>query len=59
MNPAAGNFGLKNGKEIVNRGEPVAHIWDDFCGNTRDKRPDIGALEYDNNDLCYPLGDLQ
>ena len=53
------DFGLKNGEEIVNKGEATSLIWEDFCGNQRNDMPDIGAIEYGISKPCRPLGDIE
>jgi hypothetical protein len=48
VDPAAGNFAVREGqsKDIVDRGEATNLVWEDFCSNPRDTKPDIGAMEY-------------
>lgn len=46
------HFELRDGFELVDRGQDLVEVRDDFCGNERvDKRPDIGAFEYSINAL--------
>ena len=59
IGPDLGNFTLKNGKELVNKGEPLEQVWEDFCGNPRDPYPDIGAMEYGDSETCLPLGNMK
>lgn len=37
---------IGDGSSLIDQGEDVANVANDFCGNSRDARPDIGALEY-------------
>ena len=47
LNPVAANFALLDGSQIVNRGEPLLQVTDDFCAHPRtDGAPDLGAVEY-------------
>jgi len=48
----AGDFRLREGKRILNRGniEPQATL--DLCGNPRPPKPDIGPVEYDIPSPC-------
>lgn len=46
LNPAGANFSLLNGSQIVNLGQVLAQVPDDYCGNARGASPDIGAVEY-------------
>ncbi len=51
--PAAADLGLVDGARIVDQGEVLPGLWDDFCGNWRDDgRPDLGAVEYDGDGPC-------
>jgi hypothetical protein len=53
LNPVAANFTLLDGSQIVNRGEALPQVPDDFCANRRDDgAPDLGAVEYDGNSPC-------
>ncbi|HKI00811.1 MAG TPA: right-handed parallel beta-helix repeat-containing protein [Thermoanaerobaculia bacterium] len=45
-NPAAASFALLNGSQLVNLGQVLAQVPDDYCGNARGAAPDIGAVEY-------------
>lgn len=50
--PAAGDFRLEDGSEIVDRGEVLKLVRKDFCGAPRRLPPhDLGAIEY-GLDLC-------
>ena len=45
--PAAADFGLLDGAEIVDQGVATPLTADDFCGTPRsDGAPDVGAVEY-------------
>ncbi|HEV2856462.1 MAG TPA: right-handed parallel beta-helix repeat-containing protein [Thermoanaerobaculia bacterium] len=46
LNPAGANFTLLNGSQIVNLGQALAQVQDDYCGTARGAAPDIGAVEY-------------
>jgi hypothetical protein len=51
--PANSDFSLRDGGAIVDRGENLADVPDDFCANDRDDaRADIGAVEYDRDAAC-------
>lgn len=51
--PANADFTLLDGSALVDLGESVAALNNDFCGNVRDDGlPDIGAVEYDGDGLC-------
>ena len=56
MDPAAGNFALKNGSDITDKGEPLREVREDFCGNRRDGQPDLGAIEFGDTKSCLPFG---
>ena len=46
--PGALDLALVDGASLVDQGEALASVVDDFCGRTRGQTPhDIGALEYD------------
>lgn len=52
-NPAGADFTLRNGSQIVNLGQSLPEVPDDYCGNSRDDGThDIGAVEYDGDLLC-------
>jgi parallel beta helix pectate lyase-like protein len=51
VNPAGANFGLLDGSQIVNLGQVLTQVTDDYCGKPRDSAPDLGALEY-NGAVC-------
>jgi hypothetical protein len=52
-NPAGASFALLDGSQIVNLGQVLAQVADDFCGNRRaDGAPDLGAVEYGGGSLC-------
>jgi hypothetical protein len=45
--PMAGDFRLSDGSEIVDKGEVLKEVRDDFCGRPRRTPPhDLGAIEY-------------
>jgi len=47
------DFGLVDGVDIVDQGEPLADVVDDFCTNDRDDGlNDLGAVEYDGDGPC-------
>jgi len=51
--PAAADFRLVDGSQIVDLGATAAATTDDYCGNDRDDGMlDIGALEYDAGFAC-------
>jgi hypothetical protein len=52
LNPAGANFALLNGGSIVNQGQAVSQVTDDFCGHSRDAAPDLGAVEYGAAGAC-------
>ena len=53
VSPAIANFALLNGSQIVNLGQPLAQVTDDYCGNLRsDGAPDLGAVEYGGLGIC-------
>lgn len=58
VNPEHGDFTLKSGKKIVDKGASVADVREDFCGSPRDENPDIGAFEYATSGItrCLPFG---
>ena len=58
IDPAVGNFTLQNGNEIIDKGDLIDEVWEDFCGNPRDERPDIGAIEYGVLTPCMPFGKI-
>ncbi|HEX9945035.1 MAG TPA: right-handed parallel beta-helix repeat-containing protein [Thermoanaerobaculia bacterium] len=51
LNPAGANFALLDGSQIVNLGQALALVTDDYCGKLRDSLPDLGAVEY-NGAVC-------
>jgi hypothetical protein len=47
VSPAGANFALLNGSQVVNLGQPLPQVTDDYCGKLRsDGAPDLGAVEY-------------
>jgi Right handed beta helix region len=47
VNPAGANFALLNGSQLVNLGQVLAQVPDDYCGRLRtDGAPDLGVVEY-------------
>jgi len=58
MAPAAGDLRLSDGSDIVDKGEVLKDVRNDFCGAPRRSPPhDIGAIEYgrDPCDLRFKL----
>ena len=52
-NPGGADFTLLEGAALVDQGETLADIPDDFCANWRDDGlNDIGAVEYDEESMC-------
>jgi hypothetical protein len=51
-NPAAADFTLVDGTALVDLGELVPSVLDDYCGNPRDAVADIGAVEYSTGAFC-------
>jgi hypothetical protein len=53
LNPLGADFTLLNGAPIVNLGQNLPQVSDDYCGNLRnDGTADIGAVEYDGDGPC-------
>ena len=51
--PANLDFSVVDGFAIIDAGETLADVSDDFCENLRDDGlPDIGAVEYDGDVAC-------
>jgi parallel beta-helix repeat protein len=51
--PDGADFGLIDGSQIVDLGQVLAQVTDDYCGNLRnDGAPDLGAVEYDGDGVC-------
>lgn len=56
------DFGLRDGAAIVDRGQALADLPDDFCANARDDgAPDLGPVEFDGDRDCdttrtHPIG---
>lgn len=46
VNPAAGDFTLREPGEVVDQGMVLPEVADDFCGQPRRPPHDLGALEY-------------
>lgn len=47
VDPATGNLRLTAGAgAVINRGEVISELVEDFDGNARDSQPDIGACEF-------------
>jgi hypothetical protein len=46
LNPAGASFALRDGSQLVNLGQALAAVTDDYCGKARDAAPDLGAVEY-------------
>jgi hypothetical protein len=52
-NPAGADFSLRDGRQIVDLGQSLPQVPDDYCGNSReDGAPDLGAVEYDGDLTC-------
>ncbi|MCG5497523.1 chondroitinase-B domain-containing protein [Ectothiorhodospira variabilis] len=58
LEPANGNFFLKDGRRIVAQGSQPARVGHDFCNQPRYARADIGAIEYASGN-CDLLAELQ
>ncbi|WP_432821480.1 chondroitinase-B domain-containing protein [Trichloromonas sp.] len=56
--PDEGNFNLKDGEDLIDQGVAMDQIREDFCGQARTNRPDLGALEYgkDSSGCASVLG---
>jgi len=54
-NPEKGDFKLLDGDDFVDKGAESVLSKEDFCGKTRTGLPDIGALEYADNERCRVL----
>ncbi|HEV2847061.1 MAG TPA: hypothetical protein VG477_19550, partial [Thermoanaerobaculia bacterium] len=53
LNPAGAVFTLLDGSQIVDLGQFLPEVPDDYCGNLRDDgAPDLGAVEYDGDAAC-------
>lgn len=53
LDPPGTDFTLLDGSQIVNRGQALSQVPDDYCGNLRsDGVPDVGAVEYDGDSPC-------
>jgi hypothetical protein len=56
QNPEAGDFGLKDGDDLVDKGIAVEAGSEDFCGRPRIGAPDLGAIEYGGEGAgCPPV----
>lgn len=55
--PETGDFRLRDGDDLVDKGGETALVTEDFYGNNRDSAPDIGAIEYDRfvSGGCPPI----
>jgi len=54
------DFSLLDGSSIVDTGEPISDVTDDFCGNERDDgSPDLGAVEFDGDLDCDTTSPFQ
>lgn len=54
VQPFAGDFRLARGESILGRGTALDRLTDDFCGNPRPARPDLGPIQY-GGDSCLPV----
>lgn len=53
LNPAGAVFTLLDGSQLVDLGQFLPEVPDDFCGNSRDDGAlDIGAVEFDGDGTC-------
>ena len=53
LNPMGLNFSLLLGTQLVDLGESLPEVPEDYCGNLRDDgAPDLGAVEYDGDGAC-------
>jgi Right handed beta helix region len=52
VSPAGGNFALLDGSQLVNLGQALPQVTDDYCGRLRDGAPDLGAVEYGALGIC-------
>jgi hypothetical protein len=53
VNPVGADFSLRDGSQIVDFGQSLPEVPDDYCGNSRDDgAPDLGAVEYDGDLTC-------
>jgi parallel beta-helix repeat protein len=53
--PSQGVFTLKDGRKLIDQGIESEQIKEDFCGQQRAEKPDIGPIEYDQGRMCPPL----
>jgi hypothetical protein len=53
VSPAGANFALLNGSQLVDLGQALPQVTDDYCGRLRtDGAPDLGAVEYGGSGIC-------
>ncbi|HTG32723.1 MAG TPA: right-handed parallel beta-helix repeat-containing protein [Thermoanaerobaculia bacterium] len=53
VSPALANFALRDGSQVVNLGQALPQVTDDYCGRMRsDGAPDLGAVEYGGLGIC-------
>ncbi len=52
VSPAGANFALLDGSQLVNLGQALPQVTDDYCGRLRDGAPDLGAVEYGALGIC-------
>ncbi len=53
VDPEALDFSLADGAALVDQGENLGEVIDDYCANIRDDGThDLGALEYDGDGMC-------
>ena len=58
VEPAAGDFRLRDGSALVNLGSAGSGVVDDYCADDRDDGlADIGAIEYDGEQDCITVLD--
>lgn len=50
----AGDFRLRDGQRILDRGNTDSQTTPDLCGNARPPKPDIGPIEYGTPSPCLP-----
>jgi hypothetical protein len=56
VRPEQGDFTLKVAKKLIDQGVASDLVTEDFCGNPRIGKPDVGAIEYAQGSLaCMPL----
>ena len=54
--PDRGDFSLKDGDDVIDKGVSMDPVWEDFCGNVRNGLLDLGAIEYGKSSSgCAPV----